>query len=115
MMFDFLKDIGNYESRKVARTEPEENNGIGVSTAFTSDEGYETALLDSSGVIPVENYKTKAAARNGHKKWVKFAKTGNGKKVIKLFWSEYPDKQKEVTLKSIRPVEITSFYGGRKS
>ena len=84
MLFDFFQDIGNFEQRKVNRIEPEENGGIGVSTAYTSDEGYETALLDTNGTHPVERNETREQAEKGHKKWVKFAKLGKGKVITKL-------------------------------
>lgn len=73
MLLDFFYDINNYEDRKVAKIEPKENNGIGVSTAYTSDEGYETALLDANGVHPVERYDSREESVQGHKKWVSFA------------------------------------------
>jgi hypothetical protein len=71
-MFDFFNDFGNYESRKIGR---DEVNGLEVSTCDTSDEGYETAILDSEGVYPVERYSTKKAAIRGHKKWCNEAKS----------------------------------------
>lgn len=80
-MFSFLNDIDNYESRKVAK---DEINGIEVSTAYSSDCGYETAILDENGVHPVERYGTKQDAESGHKKWLKKAKTI--KKITKLGW-----------------------------
>lgn len=83
-MFDFLGMSGNYEDRKVARDELD--NGLIVSTADTSDEGFETAILDKNGTHPVERYKTKNGAINGHKRWVEFAKDGVGKEVTKLGW-----------------------------
>lgn len=77
--FSFLNDCGNYESRKVGRTDV---NGIIVSTAHTSDEGYETALIDKKGVHPVERYSSLKEAQIGHKQWEEKAKTIE--KVIKL-------------------------------
>ena len=74
-MFSFMQDADDYESRKVSRIEPKDNNGCGVSTAYSSDEGYETALLDKNGAHPVERYENKEEATIGHKKWVKKAKT----------------------------------------
>ena len=71
-MFEFLNDICNYESRKVARTEV---NGVTVSTVYSSDEGYETAILDENGVYPVERYPSKEDAQLGHEKWCKEAET----------------------------------------
>jgi len=81
-MFSFLKDMCNYEERKVGRDTS--GSGIEVSTANTSDEGYETALLDKNGTHPVERYITKDEAKKGHEKWLKFAHTANGKTVKKL-------------------------------
>lgn len=71
-MFEFLNDIGNYEKRKLGKTEV---NGLTVSTAYTSDEGYETALIDKNGVHPVERYPDKEAAEMGHAAWCEKAKT----------------------------------------
>ena len=71
-MFNFFNDMFNYENRKIGRTEV---NGIIVSTAYTSDEGYETAILDENGVHPVERYNSKSVAEIGHEKWCKAAET----------------------------------------
>lgn len=71
-MFEFINDIGNYETRKLGKTEV---NGVAVSTAYTSDEGYETAILDENGVHPVERYPSKEDAQLGHEKWCKEAET----------------------------------------
>lgn len=73
-MFDFMQDAGNYADRKVA--EKIEVNGLTVSTCWTSDEGYETAIIDWNGTYPVERYDTKEQALAGHEKW--------GKKAISL-------------------------------
>lgn len=81
-MFSFVNDTDNYEARKIGRDTSE--SGIEVSTAYTSDEGYETALMDSHGVHPVERYGTRGQAEIGHKKWIVFANSANGKKVMKL-------------------------------
>ena len=81
-IFAFIEDIGNYDKRVVGRDTSE--SGIEVSTAYTSDEGYETALLDQNGVHPVERYGTRTESEQGHKKWLEFANTANGKKVTKL-------------------------------
>ena len=57
-------------SRIVARVEPEDNGGVGVSTVWTSDEGYETAILDANGAHPVERYEDEESALQGHERWV---------------------------------------------
>lgn len=97
-MFGFFKDAFNYEQRCVGRTEV---NGLEVSTAYTSDEGYETALLDANGAHPVERYETKSLAEKGHDKWCKKAKTI--KSVVKLGWLGLVDDKK---IKLIRKVKV---------
>ena len=98
-MFEFLQDIDNYDSRKVSRTEV---NGLIVSTAHTSDEGYETALLDDGtpDVHPVERYKSRELAEAGHKRWMAFAKKAkNGTKIKKLgAWGIVPDSEIMLTI-----------------
>lgn len=66
----------------------EENGGIGVSTVDTNDLGLETALLDSNGTHPVERYASIEAAKEGHSRWVEFAKNGDGKPVQKLGYGD---------------------------
>jgi len=73
-MFGFLEDIGNYKDRCVARFDSDDN-GVGVSTAFTSDEGYETALLCGDEVHPIERYESKDLAIVGHNRWVEKSKS----------------------------------------
>lgn len=85
-MFEFLLDAGNYESRKIDRIDPEDNNGVGVSTCYTSDEGYKTALLDANGAHLVERYETEEDAAKNHKKWIEFAKNTDNKEVTRLGW-----------------------------
>lgn len=97
--FNFLADAGNYEDRKVARVEAEDNYGVGVSTCWTSDEGYETALIDANGVIPVERYGSKKEAIAGHEKWVKKSRTA--KRVKKISWSDMPELDERVSIKRV--------------
>ena len=80
---DFLKDMGSTKDRTVKRSK--RINGLIVSTVWTSDEGYETALIDHSEeeVHPVERYPDREAAIKGHEKWVKFAQ-GDEVSVTKL-------------------------------
>lgn len=60
--------MGNYEDRKLGRTEV---GKLIVSTAYTPDMGYETAILQKgTGVHPVERYTSKDLAELGHEKWV---------------------------------------------
>lgn len=74
--------IGNYDARKVARDELE--NGLIVSTAYTNDYGYETAILNTAGTVyPVERYERalNEQVKAGHEKWAKFAEDGIGKTI----------------------------------
>jgi len=82
-LFSFLQDAGNYEQRKVGRNDI---NGVTVSTCYTTDMGYETAILDENGSHPVERYSSKEDALNGHIKWCIEAKTI--KTIIELGWIE---------------------------
>lgn len=81
-MFTFFQDTYNYEDRKVSRDTS--SCGIEVSTAYSSDEGYETALIDTNGTHPVERYETREDAVRGHYKWLIFAHDANGKTVNRL-------------------------------
>lgn len=80
---------GNYENRKLGRTEV---GTLTVSTAYTTDCGYETAIIDKNGVHPVERYDSKAEAELGHEKWCKEAETVT--EVIKLGWGDWVDDEK---------------------
>lgn len=91
--------LPDYDSRKLCRTALD--NGLVVSTAWTPDEGYETAIIDINGVHPVERYpEGQAKAYAGHAKWVEFAKDGVGKTVTKLFFSEIPEGNSQITLET---------------
>ncbi len=72
-MFSFLNDIDNYDERRVAR---DSACGLTVSTANTSDEGFETAILDTKGAHPVERYDDRPAAIAGHALWVEKCRRG---------------------------------------
>ena len=80
-ILDFILDANNYEFRKVGR---DEINGLIISTCYTTDEGYETAIIDKNGTHPVERYKTKEDAVGGHAKWILNASDLH--KVIMLGW-----------------------------
>ena len=94
-IFDFLKDAGNYESRKVERTEV---SGLIVDTCYTSDEGYETAIIDQNGAYPVERYDSKELAIIGHEAWCDKAKTIT--EITELGWLDLCDEEK-ITLQRI--------------
>ena len=89
-----MSDAGNYRERKVDRTTVK---GLIVSTAYSSDCGYETAIIDTVKVHPVERYSNKNEAIIGHKKWVK--KAENLEKVIRLGDADGWLKEEEVILK----------------
>ncbi len=71
-MFGFFDMIGNYEDRKTAR---DLVDGLIVSTCYTTDEGYETAIIDLNKTYPVQRYETEEQALEGHADWVKQAET----------------------------------------
>ena len=62
------RGCNNYSQRKIDRTDV---SGVKVSTCWTSDQGYETAILDAVGVYPVQRYENRQHAESGHKDWVK--------------------------------------------
>lgn len=97
-MFEFFQDMFNYDERNIGKVDSEDNNGVGVSTVFTSDEGYETALLDNNGVHPVERYESKEEAETGHRKWIEFAGNSENKKVLKLGWLANFVEEREIVL-----------------
>jgi len=101
----------NYEDRKIDRINPENNNGIGVSTVYASDVNqYETALLDAFGAHPVKRYRTMEEAQEGHKKWVKFANSGHGKKitVIGIQYDDCDVDNEEIVLEKVECQNTTS-------
>ncbi len=73
-MFDFFLDVGNYESRKIARYEG--NNDFFISTAAVSDgeQPYETAVChpeyNGGEHVIVAAYPTRETAEKGHSRWV---------------------------------------------
>ena len=84
--FDLFNMLGSgpRSLKKIGRILPEQNGGIGVSTVLSWDKGYETALLDKTGAHPVQRYRNRVSALKGHKKWLNFAKTADGKSVVQL-------------------------------
>ena len=81
-MFSFFNDIDNYESRKINLSSI---GGLEISTVWTSDEGYETAIIDANGeVSPVQRYPDKEEAEEGHRKWERFCKNSKNTHVTKL-------------------------------
>ena len=73
-MFEFLLDMGNYESRKVGKWETENGEQM-VSTVRVSDgqKAYETAFqhpdYNDGKMVIVEAYDTHEEAVTGHEKW----------------------------------------------
>lgn len=99
--FDFLKDIGTYSDRVIGR---DNVNGFTISTAFTSDEGYETAIIDKNNTHPVERYPDKEASIKGHKKWKK-KMVNPPKKIKKLFWSDMSNYDEMIELEPMEDIE----------
>ena len=72
-LFGFFDMVDDYDERKVRLDLVE---GLIVSTAYSSDEGYETAIGDVEGNYhPVERYSSKELAIEGHGRWIESAKT----------------------------------------
>jgi hypothetical protein len=83
--------LNNYESRKLGKDEIE---GLRVSTVYTIDMGYETAISDSTGCWhPVERYPNKEEAKSGHKKWIEWASNRNNTKILKLGYLSLSDDE----------------------
>lgn len=88
-MFEFLGDFFNYDDRKVEGTDV---NGLTVSTVYTTDEGYETAIIDLKEIYPVERYENKDDAETGHWKWCEKAKTLSEIVCLEGFGGLVPEK-----------------------
>lgn len=71
LLEQWLRDIAQY-SKKLHRTEV---YGLIISTAWTPDCGFETAIIDKNGIYVVERYKNEKESTKGHKKWCEEAKT----------------------------------------
>jgi hypothetical protein len=84
----------DYADRLVNRTDGV--NGIDVSTSYTTDFGFETALIDANGAHPVERYEYKGSAAEGHLKWVELAKAV--KTVVELGTQDRVIEDKRITL-----------------
>ena len=61
---------GTYDIRKV--DEEYEFDGLTVSTVWTDDMGYETAIIDSNRVNIVERYPDEKSSAQGHFKWIEW-------------------------------------------
>ena len=62
----------DYERRKLGK---DLVAGLEVSTCWTDDFGFETAISDERGTYPVERYGSREKALEGHAKWMKEAET----------------------------------------
>lgn len=72
MLNAMVLDAGNYDERKVA--DKEQVGKFKISSCYTSDMGYETAVIYKDKVYPVERYDTKEECIEGHNKWIEWAK-----------------------------------------
>lgn len=70
----------NYNDRKIGSTEI---GNIRVSTVFTTDMGYETAICMDK-VHPVQRYKTKKLAEKGHESWCNKIRNKKINKITRL-------------------------------
>lgn len=74
LQFGIVGQSAPLSERKVAR---DKVDGFTISTAYTEDQGYETAIGDTHGNYhPVERYDTKQEAVKGHPKWIEFIEKG---------------------------------------
>jgi hypothetical protein len=78
-------------AKKLKRTEV---FGLIISTAYTPDCGYETAIIDKNNIYVVERYKTKDECLIGHEKWCKSAKTLT--KITELGWLNFTDPEEVI-------------------
>lgn len=87
-----MSTVNKYDSRKVDRTEIDT---IIVSTAFTTDMGYETAIIHNKGntVSPVERYDSRTSAEEGHIKWCEQIK--NMDTIIELGYGDLSDDEEK--------------------
>jgi hypothetical protein len=73
-VFRFLKDLGNYEERKVANTELDDGTVIDTAAVSDSARPYETGVQSpfyhGGKWVIVELYDTKGEAEAGHARWV---------------------------------------------
>lgn len=72
MALAMLTDANNYEQRKVADKVTVDK--FTISSCYTSDMGYETAICYGDEVYPVERYEDKESCIKGHNKWIEWAK-----------------------------------------
>lgn len=73
-MFEFLAMAGNYEDRKVANDEDIDGGSVDTCAVTDSSKPFETAIQhpryhDGMWII-VELYNDRAAAEDGHRRWV---------------------------------------------
>lgn len=79
-MFNFFRDIDNYETRRIGKWVNEDATSM-VSTACVSDgqQPYETAFqhpdYNDGEMVIVEAYDTKDQAIAGHERWLKIMQT----------------------------------------
>ena len=73
MLYGIQSDMYNYKDRKVADKVKLEN-GLKISSCYTSDRGYETAIGYNDEWYPVERYEDKDDCIQGHSKWTEWAK-----------------------------------------
>jgi len=72
-------DVLEYDSRKV--DDKYTFNGLTVSTVWTDDMGYETAIIDSNRTNIVERYPDKKSAAEGHFKWIEWVNNKDNNEV----------------------------------
>ena len=73
LLSSVVNDVGTIKTRLIARDCLD--CGLMVSTVYTADCGFETAILDAVSTYPVERDETEDLAISGHAKWVLKAPT----------------------------------------
>ena len=80
-MFEFINDMGNYQDRKIDRTDIADDFFISTAKVSDGSQPYETGIAhpeyNDGKVIIVEAYDTKDQAKKGHKKWEKIMTNEN--------------------------------------
>lgn len=84
------------------------SDGLIVSTVFTRDLGYETAIFDKEKVTLVQIYKTREEAENGHEKWAIWCQK-NIDEVTKLGYKNLVP-EKKVSLIRMSEEEVRELY-----
>ena len=80
-MFNFLADIGNYDSRRIGRYEKSDKELVSTARISDGKQPFETGIAhpdyNDGNIVIVEAYSTVEAAEEGHAKWESLMKANN--------------------------------------